>query len=116
MNTHEADRKVLDVLAAQGSDLTKPAHTGHYLYFKSEIAARTAAGELRASGCERVDVRPAPTKSVVQRLPGPREFACIAETHAVPSDQNVCEASAKLKALAARHRGVYDGWEASVEK
>ncbi|MBM4018278.1 MAG: ribonuclease E inhibitor RraB [Planctomycetes bacterium] len=112
----EGDRRVLAALTSHGSDLTKPAHTIHFLYFKSMDAARSAAHELEAMGFQNLRVRSSPTKSLWKRLFGPREYSCTAETHAVPSEDSVFATTDRMNALAAKYGGDYDGWEASVEK
>src|SRR5512140_3199608 len=116
MIDHNGDRQVLAVLASHGSDLSKPAHTIHYLYFKTLEAAGAAAEELRAAGYQNLRVHPAPAKSLWRRLFGPREFSCIAEIRAVPSESAVFATTDRLNALAAKFGGDYDGWEASIEK
>ena len=116
MDSRDADRKVLAAMRAHGADLNKPAHTIHYLYFKTIDAANTASDELRASGFEKLRVHRAPTKSLWKRLFGPHKFSCIAETHAVPEESAVFATSDRLNALGAKLGGEYDGWEASIEK
>jgi hypothetical protein len=56
MDTHDADRQVLAAMASHGADLSKPAHTVHFLYFKTIDAANVAADELRATGFEKLRV------------------------------------------------------------
>lgn len=103
-------------MRSHGADLSKPAHTIHFLYFRTIDAANAAADELRASGFENLRVHRAPTPSLWKRLFGPREFSCIAETHAVPDESAVFATSDRLNSLAAKFGGKYDGWEASIEK
>src|SRR5260221_1722554 len=112
---HDGDRRVLAALAVHGYDLIKPAHTIHFLYFKTMAAANTAAGQIRAAGYNNVRVHPTPVKSIWKWLFGPREFSCIAETHAVPSEPAVFEATHQMNALAAKLGGAYAGWAASVQ-
>jgi hypothetical protein len=116
MNSRDADRQVLAAMRSHGADLSKPAHTIHFLYFKTIDAANAAAAELRASGFEKLRVHRAPTKSLWKRLFGPREFSCIAEAHAVPAEPAVFATSDRMNALAQKLGGEYDGWEASIEK
>lgn len=113
MSERDGDREVLQSLAGHGSDLSKPHHTIHYLYFKSNDRAHAAAAELRALGYEilRVERAPAP---LLKRLFGPKEFSCIAEAHAVPSEEAVFATTDRMNELAARHGGAYDGWEADI--
>ena len=116
MVSRDGDRRVLAALASHGSDLGKVAHTIHFLYFKTINAANAAAEELRAAGYGNLRVHRTPTKSIWKRLFGPREFSCIAEAHAVPSESTVFATTDRMNALAARLGGEYDGWEASIEK
>ena len=115
MVSREGDLRVLAALAAYGSNLTKPAHTIHFLYFKSIEAAKSAASELQGEGYQNLRVHRAPTKSIWTRLFGPHEYSCIAETHAVPSEAGVFATTDRMNALAEKFGGEYDGWEASVE-
>ncbi len=103
-------------MKSHGADLTKPAHTIHFLYFKNRETAQSASEELRRSGYSNLRVHRAPTKSIWKRLFGPAEFSCIAETHAIPSEESVFATTDWMNALAAKFAGDYDGWEASVEK
>jgi len=116
MVEREGDRSVLAALADAGSNLDKPAHTIHFLYFKSMDAAKSAAGHLQAAGYQNLRVRRAPTKSLWKRWFGPHEYSCVAETHAVPSEESVFATTDRMNALAEKFGGDYDGWEASVEK
>ncbi|HKQ49545.1 MAG TPA: ribonuclease E inhibitor RraB [Phycisphaerae bacterium] len=116
MVSRDGDREVLKALAAHGSDLSKPAHTIHYLYFRSLDAAKSAARELEAGGYRNVRVDRAPRLSLWERLFGPREYTSIAETHAVPSEEGVFATSDWMSALADKFGGYYDGWEASIEE
>ena len=112
----EGDRKVLAAMASHGADLSKPAHTIHYLYFKSIDNANSAARELRDAGYQNLRVHRTPPTSIWKRLFGPKEFSCIAETRAVPSESAVFATTDSMNRLAAKYEGDYDGWEASIEK
>jgi hypothetical protein len=116
MIDRDQDRQVLATLAAHGSDLSKPAHTIHYLYFRSKNGADEAGRELQAAGYQNVRVERGAPKSLRERVFGSREFVCIAETRAVPSEANVFAATDRMNALAARLGGYYDGWVASIER
>jgi hypothetical protein len=116
MGSREADMHVLAAMASNGANMAKPAHTIHYLYFKSRASADAAAAQLRAAGYQNLRVELSPTTSFWQRLFGPKRFSCIAETHAVPSQAAVFATSDQMNGLAARFGGEYDGWEASIEK
>jgi hypothetical protein len=116
MINHDGDRQVLAAMKAHGANLSTRAHTIHYLYFKSMDAANSAAAELRAAGYQNLDVHPAPVTSIWKRLFGPKEYSCIAETHAVPEESAVFATTDRMNALAAKYGGMYDGWETSIEK
>src|SRR5262245_2888497 len=116
MYGREMDQRLLAVMAEYGADLSKPAHTIHFLYFKSLGEAAAAGSELRTAGYENVRAKLAPATSIWKRLFGPKQFSCIAETHAVPSEAAVFATTDKMHRLAAKYHGEYDGWEASVEK
>jgi len=116
MVDRQGDRQLLAALASHGSNLAKPAHTIHFLYFKSMDAANAAARELETSGYQNLQVHRAPSKSLWRRLFGPHQYSCIAETHAVPSESGVFATSDQMNALAEKFGGEYDGWEASVEE
>jgi hypothetical protein len=63
-----------------------------------------------------VSVRRVAAASIWRRLFGRREYSCIAEEYGAPSEERVFAATDRLRALAERHGGMYDGWEASVER
>jgi hypothetical protein len=116
MTDHDADRQLLAVMKSHGANLTKPAHTIHYLYFKSLEAANSAAEQLQAAGYQNIRTHRAPIKSLWKRWFGPKQFSCIAETHVVPREADVFATTDHMNALAAKFGGQYDGWEASIEK
>ncbi len=116
MSSHDGDRQVLAAMASHGADLTKPAHTIHYLYFKSLDRANAAASELKANGYGVVKVHRTPPVSIWERLFGPKSYSCIAETRAIPSESAVFESTDRMNEIALMFDGEYDGWEASIEK
>jgi hypothetical protein len=116
MDSYEGDRQVLAAMAAHGADMSKAAHTVHYLYFKSLEAANSAASELRAAGYQNLNVHLTPKTSIWKLLFGPKEYSCVAESHAVPEESRVFATTDRMNALAAKYGGQYDGWEASIER
>jgi hypothetical protein len=112
----DGDRAVLAAMVAAGSNLSKPSHTIPYLYFKSMSCAEAAGQELRAQGYSPVATHRTPVKSLIKRLFGPHTYSCIAETQAVPEEAAVLATSQRMRDLASRHGGEYDGWEASIER
>ena len=115
MASRDGDRQVLAAMASHGADLSKPAHTIHYLYFQSLDGAQAAAHELTTAGFENLRVHRAPSTSIWQKLFGPKEFSCIAETRAIPQESAVFATTDRMNAIATKYGGTYDGWEASIE-
>lgn len=106
---------VLNHMAASGANLSKPAHVLFYLYFPDRKEAKSAAAQLEDEGYKAKSHR-TPTKSLWQRLFGPKSFSCIAETRLVPSKSNLNTAIDRMEIIAMKFGGEYDGWEASVER
>ncbi len=116
MIDREGDMQVLEALKSAGSDLTKPAHTVHYLCFKSREDAQFAADELAAEGYVNICVdRAAAPSSIWKRLFARPSYVCIAEKYMVPSEEEVFRTTDRMNSLAHKLGGEYDGWEASVE-
>jgi hypothetical protein len=101
------DLLVLHQLMQAGADLKQPRHTVHYLYFASPEAATAASHEAEARGFE-VEVR--------DPLPAyPGQWSLVCGQHGVVVDPPTVRDHGDLfDALAERHGGEYDGWEASV--
>lgn len=112
----DGDRAVLTAMRNAGADLTKPAHTLHYLYFPSQSSAESAAAELRAADYNPVSTSRAAAQSFFDRLFGKAKYVCVAETRAVPYEPTVLKTSRHMNELAAKYGGEYDGWEASIER
>ena len=103
---HSGDDTLLAQIAAH-SDLLTPRHWVHYLYFKDELQARSAAQVIAAAGwqIQRVDVA----------ADEGSQWVVIAEQQAATSPDAVREARIFFEGVAATHdRGDYDGWEASL--
>ena len=107
---------VVGVYVADQRKIARQSNPIHYLYFKSPEQAESAAQELRENGYQNLRVHRAPAASLLKRLFGPKEFSCIAETNAVPSEANVFKTTDSMNELAAKYEGNYDGWEASIER
>ncbi len=106
---------VLDHMAANGANLSKPAHVLFYLYFSNPNEAKAAAAQLETEGYK-AESHLAPPASLWKRLFGPKSFSCIAQTRMVPSHANLSGAIDRMEIIATKHGGEYDGWEASVER
>lgn len=101
----EKDRLVLRQLEANGADLREPRHVLHFLEFPDE-RARDAAAEAADDGWS-VQVRE-PDDEVDR-------WSLVCERQGlVLAPEVVRLATDRFGRLAARHGGVYDGWEASV--
>lgn len=110
-DVHPGDLTVLTALVDAGADLSLARSVRHYLYFPSEGTARSAAEECSRSF---------PSASLLvpkgSRLkPWKRDpWGLLLEAHAVVvSTASVTSTRHELEALALRHGGEYDGWEAS---
>ena len=99
------DMLVLQQLVEAGGDPRAPRHVIYYLYFDGEAAAE-AAGQEASDGGFAVDVR-SPDAS--------GQWAVVCERHDYVLDpETVRDNSDFFDAIANRHAGEYDGWEASV--
>ncbi len=101
----EADRLALRQLAGRGADLTKPRHVIHFLYFASERDARGAADAIGDAWSTRVDP---PTETIDQ-------WCVKADGNRTVGPDTVAAFRSWFDALAARHNGEYDGWEAAAK-
>jgi hypothetical protein len=101
------DLMLLGHMGDQGADLDEPRHVLHYSYFPAEATAAVARDEMARAGW---------SASVDEPLPDfPGQWSVKAErADAVLTLDFVRESTDFFEALAARHSGEYDGWEASV--
>ena len=100
----KADERVLDHLALLGCDPGAPREVTHYLYVPEQDDARIVAGLLERDGWH----------TTVKPCEGAL-FLVLATRIDALSRSIVKETRRTLEALAAEHRGVYDGWEAKTE-
>ena len=84
-----------------------------YFYFSSKKDAQAVATELEKEGCSNIQVKPAPT-SLLNRIFGVGQWSCSAENYRIPEDLIVFAMTDRYNALAEKHNGVYDGWEAEI--
>lgn len=96
------DRELLHVIVKRGGDLTSSRYVIVFLYFQTERAARAAAAELTAAFTP--SIHPPDEDVPAWTLKG--------ETHASIVPPNVTAMSDFCAAIAERHGGMYDGWEA----
>jgi hypothetical protein len=100
------DAQTLGALRDAGADLSKPAHVVVYLYFEAEGDARAVASEVGTLGYE---------MRLTEPSHGVEQWAVVGEADFAPTPETVAKLRADLDGIAKRHRGEFDGWEASVE-
>ena len=101
------DIALMGQLMQQGADLNLPRHALYYLYFGSQEAAEAGAPEARAAGytCE--------VREPLAAYPDQWSLVCE-RPDAVLDIAGVRQADDFFQAIADRHQGVFDGWEAAV--
>lgn len=101
------DLLVLGQLHDHGADLTKPREATYFLYFTSEEVAEAGATEARTAGY---------TSAVRHLLPeDPGRWSLVCERSDVVLDPPAVRAADDLfQAIADRHGGDFDGWEAAA--
>ena len=98
------DIQTLSQLTHAGSDLSKPTHVVHYLYFFNEAAAEKAKPSV-------------PTGfSTKSRRSNDGRWVLIADHTIVPSVKNITADRLALEKAAKIGDGTYDGWEAAVNR
>ena len=100
------DLLVLEQMAKHGADLTQPRHVVHYLYFDDEVVADTVAAQVDAPFQTGVH-------EPIPEYPGSWRLICEAHDYTL-SPGLVRDNSDYFEALAERHGGTYDGWEACI--
>lgn len=101
------DMLVLEQLVKAGADVNEPRHVIYYLYFHAEGHALGAQADAQAAGFETQVRPPDPDLSPQWAL------VCERYDHVLTIDA-VRDNTDMFEAIAARHGGDYDGWEASV--
>jgi regulator of RNase E activity RraB len=100
------DKQVLEQLRSAGSDLSKPHHIDFYLYLPSQTDAEAAAAALRPLGYS----------VTVQEGVNGINWLCLAARTMLPTTQELSDARVVFKRLALRYGGVYDGWDAAIQR
>jgi len=99
------DSKVVVALMEHGDPLDVPRNFRHYVYFDAEGAARACVGGIGAVGLRGAS-------AAVDRSD---DKYVVVVSHESPADPDSAHAAAEaIRALAARHGGEYDGWEAAL--
>jgi hypothetical protein len=99
----EATLQALAALRKRGVDLTKPTTITYLLSFDTRLAAENAAHAL-----------PPPWATEINELPGQHRWACKAVTRMLPAPNELSAQAQELEAVAMRHGGEYEGWEAAT--
>ena len=101
------DLLILAQLLEAGAQLTEPRHVLHYVYVPGAAAAAAAADEAFAYGF---------LANVREPSPGaPAQWLVLCERHDAVLDLDfVRDCGDWFEALAERHGGEYDGWEAAA--
>ena len=102
----DPDEAVIIQLRKAGSDLSKPHTIDFYLYFPLQSAAEQAATRMKQTGY---------TVKVDRGAKGD-DWLCLGTKQVIPELSTIQAITRDLNALAASLHGVYDGWEAKVEK
>jgi hypothetical protein len=103
------DVATLNALIEHGADLGKPRHVLHHSYYPSREAAEAAAADAAAAGWDSRVEEPLPEHHAASGWP------MVAERASATLDGAFVRESRDLfEAMAARHGGTYDGWEAGA--
>ena len=101
------DLEVMRQLLDHGANLDEPRHVVHFSIFSSQDGALEASRELSAYGWTSEPAMPLPAYPGQWSVKSERAGVVLALVF-------VRDSTAVLEAIAARHGGEYDGWEASV--
>jgi len=101
------DLQTLAALRRAGADLGKPHTPVYYLHFPDESAAKAARRAATEEGFGVIKTMPARDR---------QQWVLILTRTMTLSLDNVRNASASLRAIATRHGGVYDGWQAEARR
>ncbi len=99
------DLRVLDALADEGADLTKPTNFIFFAQFRDEDGAACAVARLSVEGW-RCRVVASEEEGFTRTL--------FADRDEVPSPENVAQMRAEIELVAEECGGSYDDWEAAV--
>ena len=102
----DADSLALKQLAGRGADLAKPRHIIHFVYFAEEADARAAAEAIDEASWTVTVEPPGETTGL---------WCVKADAHRICGPETVAAFRSWFEGVAAKHRGEYDGWEASAK-
>jgi len=98
----DATGQALAALKKRGADLTKPTTVTYLLTFDSREAAESAARDM-----------PAAWAGQIEEVPGQHRWAFKAARKMVPAPADLSTQAQELEAIAMRHGGEYEGWDAA---
>ena len=104
MNPTDDDQKVLEALAASGSDLTREHSIDFFLYFRTELETIKADDVIRANWPFLVPK--------IERAAGSDEWVLTYKTRLVPE----LEILRAIRKTFVASGGDYDGWGADIER
>ena len=99
-----SDLWIIEQLREHGANLSKPRQVTAYVYFQAQPHAERAIAELASAG-----FRGSLGSNETQD-----SWLATVEVEMVVSAEAIADLSRALEAVAARHNGDYDGWEASA--
>jgi len=102
------NRRVVEVLEQRGDQVAKARPVSHWAYFATPEARNAFLAEVTRRGFTIVD------GSTDAGEPSPNPYGVTLEK--VDSVDQIDDVTIELFRLARSHDGVYDGWEAAVEK
>lgn len=94
----QGDADLIQMMAAKGTDLSRPRLMGHFCYFETQSAADGAATSLRARGGFDVEVYQTEI------------WVLHASQVATLSEQYIADMRPAFTKFAEDHGGTYDGW------
>ena len=101
----QQDARVIENLAAAGSDISKPHNIDFFMFFPSKSKAKAAATEIEQLGY---------TIASIDRPPGQSQWQIHATRVMAPQLEAMTATTRTLEAVAAKHGGDYDGWGTGV--
>ena len=100
------EKQAIERIRRAGGDPEKPRRVDFYLYFPSQETAIAAADDLRSDGYPTI---------VARAADGDSGWLVLATRTIVLTGGDLRREQQRLDALARRHGGEYDGWNAPAE-
>jgi hypothetical protein len=99
----DATAQALSALRSRGADLGKPATISYLLSFETRAAAESAARDL-----------PSAWVTEIKEFPDQHRWGCQVAIRMIPVAAELSTQAQELEAIAMRHGGEYEGWEADA--